>query len=74
MKRYLMASAIFLVLITSPCYAGVKAGSISAGFEDGWYGFDPQEDVTNSPRQVSGLAMMRRRISGLKGKPLTAVH
>jgi|WetSurMetagenome_2_1015567.scaffolds.fasta_scaffold47351_2 OmpA-OmpF porin, OOP family len=48
MKRYLMASAIFLVLITSPCYAGVKAGSISAGFEDGWYVFDGQEDVTNT--------------------------
>jgi OmpA-OmpF porin, OOP family len=48
MKRYLITCAIFMVLLTSPCYAGVKAGSFSAGFEDGWYCYDPQENITNS--------------------------
>ncbi len=68
MKRYLMASAIFLVLITSPCYAGVKAGSISAGFEDGWYVFDGQEDVTNTTQAGIWIGYDATKNIGIEAK------
>jgi OOP family OmpA-OmpF porin len=68
MKRYLMACAILMVLIASPCYAGVTAGSVSAGFEDGWYGFDPQEKITNTTQAGVWVGYDATKNIGIEGK------
>jgi OmpA-OmpF porin, OOP family len=68
MKRYLIACAIFMVLIASPCYAGVTAGGVSAGFEDGWYGFDPQEKVTNTTQAGVWVGYDATKNIGIEGK------
>jgi OmpA-OmpF porin, OOP family len=68
MKRYLIACAMFMVLITSPCYAGVTAGGISAGFEDGWYCFDPQEKITNTTQAGVWVGYDATKKIGIEGK------
>ena len=68
MKRYLIACALFMVLIASPCYAGVTAGSVSAGFEDGWYCFDPQERITNTTQAGIWVGYDATKNIGIEGK------
>lgn len=68
MKRYLIACAIFMVLIASPCYAGVTAGGVSAGFEDGWYCYDPQERITNTTQVGIWLGYDATKNIGIEGK------
>jgi len=48
MKRFLLVISIFMVLSATPCFAGITPGGVAGGFELGWYGFDPQEKITNS--------------------------
>jgi OmpA-OmpF porin, OOP family len=68
MKRYLIACAMFMVLVTSPCYAGIKAGSVSGGFEDGWYCFDPQEKITNTTQAGIWVGYDATKNIGIEGK------
>jgi OOP family OmpA-OmpF porin len=63
-----MVCVMFLVMIASTSYAGVTPGGISAGFNDGWYCYDPQEKVTNTTQAGIWIGYDASKHVGIEAK------